>query len=207
MKKQICLIVLLLNAIISFSCASFNPGSLNITAAVSTPGSIVKDSISLFVKEINPRQSERIFDCDILSEGYQPLSIAISNRSNFSVMFTPSSIPNYVNVDEVLSATDFHPIVRVFAWSIPWIINIAAGQPIYYGIAWPVFGLIDMGKANRANDDRADFFNNMMIKPITLESGQDIQGVFFLRKNYPKPLQITLSKNENQIIFDVLPAK
>ena len=207
MKKQICFLVLLLNAIIFFSCASFSPGSLNITAAVSTPGSIVKDSISLYVKEINARQSERIFDCDILSKGYQPLSIAISNRSNFSVVFTPDSIPKYVNVDEVLSATDFHPIVRVFTWSIPWIINVAASQPIYYGIAWPVFGLIDMGKANRANDDRADFFNNMMIKPVTLETGQDIQGVVFLRKNYPKPLHITLLKNENQIIFDVVPSE
>ena len=187
MKKQICFIVLLLNAIIFFSCASFSPGSLNITPAVSTPGSIVKDSISLYVKEINARQSERIFDCDILSKGYQPLSIAISNRSNFSVVFTPDSIPKYVNVDEVLSATDFHPIIRIFTWSIPWI--------------------IDMGKANRANDDRADFFNNMMIKPVTLETGQDIQGVVFLRKNYPKPLHITLLKNENQIIFDVLPSE
>jgi len=207
MKKLFYFIVLLFTVIIFSSCASFTPGSLNTTAAVSSPGSIVKDSVSLFVKEISPKESERIFDCDIHSEGYQPLSIAISNRSNSSVIFTPNSLRQYVDVDEVLSATDFNPIIRVFTWSIPWLINIAASQPIYYGIAWPVFGLIDMGKANSANDDRADFFNNMVIKPVTLQPGQDIQGVVFFRKNYPSPLQITLLKNESQIIFDVYPTK
>ncbi|MFH1528480.1 MAG: hypothetical protein ABIG69_17890 [Bacteroidota bacterium] len=207
MKNLLNTFIVLFVVIGFVGCASFTPGSLNTTSAISTPDAIVKDSVSVFVKEISPKESERIFDCDIHGEGYQPLSIAISNRSNSSIEFIPSSLPQYINAEEVLSATDFSPIIRVFTWSIPWIINLAASQPFYYGIAWPVFGLIDMGKANRANDDRADFFNNIVLKPTKLQPGQDIQGVSFFRKNYPSPLQIILLKNGNQLIFDIYPAK
>jgi len=207
MKNIIALIIYFTLLVIIYGCASFTPGSLNITSAISTPGSIVKDSIGLIIREISPRESKRIFDCDIYSKGYIPLSIALSNRSNSAIDFIPDSISPHENVDKVLSATDYLPIGRLIAWSIPWIINIMIHQPIYYGIAWPIFGLIDMSKASHANDDRADYFYSVLIKRSVLQSGQDIQGVIFVRKNYPKPLQIILLKNGNKFVFDIIPIK
>ncbi len=207
MKNLITLIIPFHFLFVIYGCASFTPGSLNTSPAVSTPGSTMKDSIALFIREISPRESKRIFDCNIYNGGYIPLSIALSNRSNSTIDFTPNSISQYENVDNVLSATDYHPAGRLITWSIPWIINILLHQPFYYGIAWPIFGLIDMVKAGDANNERGDYFYSVLIKPTILQPGQDIQGVMFVRKNYSKPLQIILLKNNNQMVFDIIPTK
>lgn len=188
-------------------CASFTPGSLYMTSAFSTPGAVTKDSLSIFIREISPRESYRIFDCIPYNQGYQVLSISISNRSSSPISFIPSSIPNYVDVEEVLDETDFNPFSRLFIWSIPWFLNLAASQPFYYGIAWPIIGLIDFNKAYSANDDRTDFFQNITLKPIKLQKDQDVQGIVFVGKNYPKPLQVILVKNAQQFIFEIYPSQ
>jgi len=205
MKKGFHVFALFSFVLFLVNCASFTPGTINLTSAVSTPGAIDKEGVSVFVRELGPTESQRLFDCDIQGEGYTTLSMAISNRSNSVVDFLPSTIPQYVNVEEVLSKTDFSPTTRLILWSVPWVINIAANQPIYYGILWPIIGLVDMGKANTGNRNRADFFNNIAIRPIKLQPGQDIQGIVFVRKNYPKPFQLVLMRNDYRIVFDIFP--
>lgn len=205
--KRVLFIMLCMVGFLYIGCASFSPGSVNIASAVSTPGSVSKDSIYIFVKEFSSKETKRIFDCDLLIYGFCPLGIGISNRSNYPIEFIPHSIRNYIDVEEVLSETEFDPNGRLIVWSIPWVINMLAGFPFYYGIAWPIFGLIDFNKAHDANDDRTEFFHNLVFKPIILQPGQDVQGVVFLAKGFIRPLQIILVKENKQITFEVFSIK
>jgi hypothetical protein len=201
-------LIILFSLIFLFNgCASFSPCPLNMTSAVSTPGSMLKDSISLFVRELGLKESERVFDCDIYSEWHSALSIAISNRSNSTCVFIPSSIPQYEDIENVLYDTDYDPLGRLIVWSIPWIISLVLHYPVYYGVAWPIIGLVDLNRSKVANESRTEYFNSISIKPTKLQPGQDIQGIVFVKRYYQKPLQISIVKNDSKIVFDVYPMK
>jgi hypothetical protein len=208
-KNTIVVAILLLTLSFSvafISCASFTPGSVDFRPAISTPGATTKDSVYILVTVMSSRQSKVTFDCDFPAEGIQPLTISISNRNSSTIEFLPHTVPMYMTIADAHERTKFNPVGRLLLWSIPWFINIAAGYPIYYGILWPIIGVIDYGDASTANANREDFFNRVALKPIKLQQGQDIQGIVFVQKGGAQTLQLTVRKENGQsILFDIYP--
>ena len=205
MKHSIFLLLTVASILFLANCASFTAGAFNATSAKSDPAAIEEDSIHITVKALSPQESKRLFDCNIHEHGYQPLSVSISNQSKLDIVFTPDSIPRFVPVEQVLEATDFNPGIRLVTWSLPWLINIAFGYPVYYGILWPIIGVIDMGNANKANNERADFFHGIEAKSITLMPGKEFSGIVFIRYTGKKGFTLKLIHGGTPIQIEVDP--
>ena len=146
MKK----IILFLIPFVFISCASFNPGNIDYRSALTSPESKTNDSVYVFIKQYSAKEAQLIFDTDFRYEKFEPIYVSIFNNSDKKVLVTPQNFSGYTDLAEVYKDTKSSPFSYFLIWSTPWVINIAAGWPFYYGIAWPIFGAIAMGKTNGA---------------------------------------------------------
>jgi len=206
MKK----ISILLLPFILISCASFNPGTIEYRSAVTSPGSKQIDSIYVFVKEYNNQEAKLIFDTGFRYYDFEPIYISVFNRSNSTILVDPLNVGNRVNIDEVYKKTKKPPFRYFIGWSIPWGINMLVGLPFYYGIAWPVFGVVAMAKTNGANRKREDYYNSVILKKTELLNGQEINGVVFIESDSSKTINLDLVKCDSvkiNFIFDKMNKK
>jgi hypothetical protein len=207
MKKVPYFFCIVLIAFFAAGCASFEPGSLSSISAASSVYAVTKDSVSVVFRELSPQETKRLFDTELYESGYIAISASFSNRGTAPVEFFPDSIKQSAPIEEILKRTAFSPTTRLLVWSIPWALNLVSGMPIYYGILWPVIGIIDLNKAKTANGNRDEFFTTIMLKHTTLIQGQDISGVIFLRRGYTTPVKLTFSREPKNLLFDIYPTK
>ena len=201
MKK----IIILLLPFILISCASFNPGTIEYRLAITSPGSKQIDSIFVFIKEYTNQEAKLIFDADFRYYDFEPIYISVFNRSNSTILVNPSNVENRININEVYKKTKGAPFGYFIGWLIPWSINMLAGLPFYYGIAWPVFGIAAMGKTSDANNKREDYYNSVALKKTELLNGQEINGVVFIKNDSSKTIKLNLIKSDSikiNFLFD-----
>ena len=177
------------------SCTSFNPANIVNESALTSPYSIQKDSVFVLVKQYNDQEAELFFDTDFGGYDFRPFYVSIYNNSSSRIMVDPSSIEYSISQQQAYKESKKLPIGYLFYWSIPWGINMAVGLPFYYGIAWPVFGLIATVQAANANRKREAYYKNVSLKPAELTKGQEVSGVVFIVKD--KNLNINLLKDDS----------
>jgi len=198
--KKLILFVLSLSII---SCATFNPGTLQYRSAVTTPGSKNVDSVYVFVKQYNYSEAKLVFDTDFRYFNFEPIYISVFNRSYTPVIVDPLNVENHTNIDEVTEKTERSPFAYFVGWSIPWGINMLVGLPLYYGIAWPVFGIVAMTKTKNANRKREEYYKNVCLKHTELQNGQEIDGVVFIKNDSTKTIKLHLiRKDSTKIDFE-----
>lgn len=168
---------------IFISCASFNPGNVDYRSALTSPGCKSIDSVFVFVKQYSVQEGKLVFDTDFRYEDFEPVYVSIFNRSDKKVSVVPQIINGYTDLSQVYKETKNSPFSYFLIWSTPWAINIVAGWPFYYGIAWPIFGAIAMGKTSGANSNREEFYRSISLKETELLINQEIYGIVFLQKN------------------------
>lgn len=201
MKK----IIIVLLPFILISCASFNPATVEYRSAITSPGSKQIDSVYVFVKDYNIQEAKLIFDTDFRDYDFEPIYVSVFNRSNSTILVDPLDVENRVNIDKVYKKTKSAPFGYFIVWSIPWGVNMLVGLPFYYGIAWPVFGVIAMAKTSKANRKREGYYNSISLKKTELLNGQEINGVVFIAKDSSKTIKLDLVKSDStkiNFLFD-----
>lgn len=198
MKKLIYFVL----SILFVSCASFNPSPIQYSSAKSNPESIVKDSVYVMLKQYNSKESELIFDDSFDDTYYKPVYISIYNASSEQVTFDPKSVLDYYDYRIVIDDMTKPTAAYLFGWSVPWIINIAVGLPIYYGAIWPVFGIIAAVKSSNINDEVSQFYESVIMKKIILSKDQESGGFIFLNKTMRDYISINVTSGSSIITFD-----
>ena len=187
---------------IFISCGTFNPGTIDRRSAATSPGSKQIDSVYVLVKQYQPREAELIFDADFRYYDFEPLYISVFNKSTKKIIVNPDSVSNFIKISYVNNKTAQKGFAYFLAWSSPWTLNLLVGWPFYYGIAWPIFGIIAGGKTSGANSRREEFYTSNSLKYTELMSGQEIDGILFIKKTKDEPIQIYLNSNDgSQIQF------
>lgn len=201
-RLSLILSIIFLFSAIFISCASFNPSPIQYSSAKSNPDSIVKDSVYVMLKQYNAKESELIFDDDFSGENYKPVYISIYNASSKIISFDPKTVLDYY--DYKIVADDMtKPTAGYFlGWSVPWVINIAVGLPIYYGAIWPVFGIIAAVKSSNINDEIPQFYESVTLKKILLSKDQESGGFIFLRKTMRDKINISIRSGNEIISYD-----
>ena len=186
---------------IFISCASFNPGPIDYRSALTSPESKSGDSVYVFTKQYSVKEAKLIFDTNFRYVDFEPIYVSIFNRSSNKIFIAPQNFFGYTELEKVYDDTKSAPFSFFLVWSIPWVINVAAGWPIYYGIVWPIFGGIAMGKSSSANSNREEFYNSVTLKETELSYGQEVYGIVFLQKTKEDSIHITLRTDSSLIDF------
>jgi len=195
--------ILILSGLLLAGCASFHSGFIDFRQASSTPGAIMQDSIYVHASFMDSHASSTAFDYNFHQAGIQPLTLSLSNRSSINIEFIPSTISDYLRPWQAYDNASFDPTTRLMVWSIPWMINMVANQPWFYGIAWPIMGLVDFFGASSANREMSSFIQRVSFKPVKLEPGKDTQGIIVVTKTFI-PIKLYVTKaNGQKITFDL----
>lgn len=193
--------LIIFSSIFLISCASFAPGVVEYHSAITSPYSQIKDSVFVYVKEYTNQEGKLIFDTNFQYYYFKPLYISIYNQSSSPIIVDTSNIDNFVNIDKIYKETKSGaPFDYFLLWSTPWAINIGAGLPFYYGIAWPVFGLIAMSKSKNANERRGEYYSYVSLKPTRLFTGQETDGVVFVNNNNSDIIYLSIVKEDSTTI-------
>ncbi len=193
--KKLCFIVLI--SFIFYSCSTFNPGSIQYRPALLTPGNIEKDNIFVYAYQYNLTESNYLLDSDLQSADFRPVYMSIYNKSNDTVFVNPLNIHAYIDINEINSSLKCVPITYFFIWSIPWVINLVAHLPFYYGIAFPIFGLISALQSDDTNTEIEMFLKSNALNPTNLIPKREVYGIVFITKGKEIPFSFDILKKDS----------
>jgi hypothetical protein len=191
---------ILFPSFVLFSCATFNPGAIEYHSALTSPGGKNTDSVYVYLKQFTYQEAKLIFDTDFRFKKFEPIYISIYNQSDKTIVVDPLNVLDIVDLDMVYKETKSAPLTYLLIWSTPWIINLVAGWPVYYGIAFPIIGIVSFAKSSEANTKRKDFYTSIYLQKVELLKGQEIFGIVFLAKDTSNPIQIKLMNIDNTYI-------
>lgn len=138
-----------------------------------------ENSLSLNYQVFNARDCRKYLGRPkLLTKGYQPIQVTLTNSSNRSIKFSPKnfSIPT-IDCDQVIESISFSTSTRIAAWGIPGL------------FIWPLLipAVIEAFESPKANiqlekDILAKCLREQIIAPF-----QTINGVIFVSKKQYNP--------------------
>lgn len=199
MKKLFLVII----PFIFVACGTFNPGTIDRRSAATSPESKIVDSVCVFIKQYEPSEAMLIFDADFRYYKFEPVYCSIFNKSSKKIIVNPDSIIAQENINEVIDRTTKNGFSYFLIWSSPWFVNLIVGWPFYYGVAWPIFGVIAGAQTSNTNSRIEEFYKSNRLKYTELMSGQEINGLLFIPKTKNEIIGINLiDENGSKIRFE-----
>jgi hypothetical protein len=188
--KNVCTAGVLLATFLLTGCASYQAASLSNLSPEFLPNTTQKD-VTITCKVFNKVDCKKYLDRDVISEGYQPVQIAIQNQSNKTLIFSSGgiSIP-HVSSDQVAPKVHTSTAGRIAAYGV--------GSIFIPFLVIPA--VVDGIKSASANDHLDIDFAAKEAKDQILYPQSKLNGLIFVpQENYSDNLTVTLiDKDTNE---------
>lgn len=181
-------------------CGSFEPIQFNYPNP-SEEYTTDLDSVMIAAKVIGDLEKGRSILMDMQnSESICSIMISIKNNSNKKLQFRiySSEGSQLAKPDEIYRKYMSPGFVHFLIWSTPWIANIASGLPIFYGVLFPIIGVIEINKSSSVNDRLLQFIEDNTLPNNALPK-RSIKGLIYVKNNKPKKLSVEISYMGNLI--------
>ena len=166
--------LLVINCFILSGCATYSAGRLPSAELTTFKNAQDQDGLKVAVKLFDARESKQIFGVSKVHELYQPVYIAIDNRTKNGYQFSKSTSINKQSVpaEEVAKNCGFSTI----------------GRATTYGVAglfiWPLLipAVVDGVGSAQANQKMESDYTYKEIKDDRIQSNGLLNGVIFVYK-------------------------
>ncbi len=169
-------------------CASYKARPLSQLSTDSSTLFIENNSICFGYHIFDKSDCKKYLDRDVITKGYQPIHISITNNSNSSVYFSPKNITL--------------PIIDAYEVSQKAHTN-TVGRAVGYGITglfiWPFLipAVVDGIGSHEANDKLDVDFDRKVLRDQTINPNASINGLVFVPvESNISDFQITLTDSK-----------
>ena len=174
MFKNKVLVLLVGTCLVISGCATYSAGRLPSSDVTTLKNMEDQDGLKVGVKFMEPRESKQVFGVDKVSELYQPVYIAIDNRTKNTYEFAKRTSINKQSVpaDEVAKNCGFNTAARATTYGVAGI------------FIWPLLipAVVDGVGSAQANQKMQSDYAYKEIKDDRVQSNGLLNGVIFVDK-------------------------
>jgi hypothetical protein len=194
MKRIAFLITLICIAFLSVGCASYKPDSLARLNPEFAPYVEEIEGVTVAARKFTTQDSKSYLDRDVIVKGYQPVQLAIDNRSTKTFLFSTSgvSLP-CARPDDVARKVHTSTVGRVFAWGIPGL------------IIWPLIipAIVDGIGSSNANSELDKDFSAKALNEVVVQPASFVEGLLFIpTESFVENFQVKLVDRDTKKVLE-----